>query len=85
MAGEFKLTDAVPWGRNRVEYLAFFDLARVAPETSILDCAGGPSSFNAEMTRLGHRVVSADPLYRALRKKRCRLVRITHRLGRALG
>ena len=31
---------------------------------SILDCAGGPSSFNAEMTREGYRVVSSDPMYR---------------------
>ena len=65
MTGEFKLSEAVPWGRNRVEYLAFFDLVDLAPGTTILDCAGGPSSFNGEMTRLGHRVVSADPLYGA--------------------
>jgi SAM-dependent methyltransferase len=30
----------------------------------ILDCAAGPSSFTAEMSRLGHLVVAADPLYR---------------------
>ena len=33
------------------------------PGTSVLDCGGGPSSFNAEMTARGYRVVSADPLY----------------------
>ncbi|QIN80871.1 SAM-dependent methyltransferase [Rubrobacter marinus] len=32
--------------------------------TRILDCAGGPSSFNAEMSREGHAVVSCDPIYR---------------------
>jgi hypothetical protein len=63
MAGEFKLGEAVPWGRNRVEYLAFFDLMTLTPGTAILDCAGGPSSFNGEMTRLGYKVVSADPIY----------------------
>ena len=63
MAGEIKLSEAVPWGRNRVEYLAFFDLMDLAPGTTILDCAAGPASFNGEMTRRGHRVVSADPLY----------------------
>lgn len=30
----------------------------------VLDCAGGPASFNAEATARGHRVVSCDPLYR---------------------
>jgi hypothetical protein len=29
----------------------------------ILDCAGGPASFNAEASARGHRVVSCDPLY----------------------
>lgn len=65
MSGEIKLAGVVPWGRNRVEYLAFFDLFALAPESTILDCAAGPASFNAEMTRLGHRVISADPLYGA--------------------
>jgi hypothetical protein len=31
---------------------------------SILDCAAGPASFNAEATAAGHHVVSCDPLYR---------------------
>lgn len=31
---------------------------------SILDCAAGPASFNAEATAAGHRVVSCDSLYR---------------------
>jgi hypothetical protein len=30
----------------------------------ILGCADGPASFNAELTALGGRVVSVDPLYR---------------------
>jgi hypothetical protein len=28
----------------------------------ILDCAGGPSSFNAELVAEGHEVISADLL-----------------------
>jgi hypothetical protein len=28
----------------------------------ILDCASGPSSFNAELTAEGHEVTSCDPL-----------------------
>ncbi len=65
MTGEFQLSGVVPWGRNRAEYIAFFDLAAVDPAARILDCGAGPSSFTAEMTRLGRPVVAADPLYRA--------------------
>jgi hypothetical protein len=64
VAAAFRLEDAVPWGRNRVEYTAFFDLAGLPPHQRILDCAAGPSSFTAEMSRLNHLVVAADPLYR---------------------
>ena len=64
MPGDFRLEDAVPWGRNRVEYTTFFDLAGLPPHQRILDCAAGPSSFTAEMSRLNHLVVAADPLYR---------------------
>jgi SAM-dependent methyltransferase len=64
MTGAFKLEEALPWGRNRAEYTAFFDLGELAPGTRVLDVAGGPSSFTAEMTRLGHQAVAADPLYR---------------------
>ena len=60
---DFGLDRAVPWGRNRAEYLAFFDLLDLASGARILDCGAGPSSFNAEMTALGFEVVSADPLY----------------------
>ncbi len=40
-----------------------FDLRTQEQQLRILDCAGGPASFNAEMTRLGYQVVSGDPLY----------------------
>jgi len=29
----------------------------------ILDCGGGPSGFNAEMTKRGKKVISIDPIY----------------------
>lgn len=64
MAGEFQLKDVLPWGRNRAEYLAFFDLGAIEPGARILDCAAGPASFNAEMTAAGFQVTSVDPLYR---------------------
>ena len=60
---EFDLADARPWGRNRAEYVSFFELSDQSPGTRILDCAGGPSSFTAEMAQRGEPVVAADPLY----------------------
>lgn len=77
-AAGFVLDEAVPWGRNRVEYAAFFDLAELAPATRVLDCAGGPSSFTAEMSALGFPVVAADPLYRLTRAE----IKLRIELGR---
>lgn len=63
MTNAFDLKDVLPWGRNRAEYMALFDLGGIDPKTKILDCASGPASFNAEMTAAGYQVISADPLY----------------------
>ena len=41
-----------------------FDLTPTDVAGSVLDCASGPSSFNAEATCKGYRVVSCDPIYR---------------------
>jgi hypothetical protein len=41
-----------------------FGLTATDLSGEILDCAGGPASFNAEASSRGHRVVSCDPLYR---------------------
>jgi hypothetical protein len=59
----FKYEEAVPWGRSFDEYLRMFHLSTEDLSRSILGCADGPASFNAEMFRRGHRVVSCDPLY----------------------
>jgi len=40
-----------------------FGLTATDLSGEILDCAGGPASFNAEASARGHRVVSCDPLY----------------------
>ena len=58
-----KLEEAVPWGRLTSEYIAMLALTPQDMNGRILDCAGGPSSFNAEMTRQGRQVMSIDPLY----------------------
>ncbi len=42
-----------------------FALTTVHLSGSILDCAAGPASFNAELTAGGHEVTSCDPLYRS--------------------
>ena len=59
----FTYQNAVPWGRNFDEYRRMFRLTDEELELSILGCADGPASFNAQMTELGHQVVSCDPLY----------------------
>jgi hypothetical protein len=60
----FTLDQVVPWGRSFDEYCRMFALSDADLQSRILGCADGPASFNAEATRRGARVVSADPLYR---------------------
>jgi hypothetical protein len=57
------LDQVMPWGRSLDEYSRMFDLGERQLSGRILDCAGGPASFNCEMHRGGHTVVSADPIY----------------------
>ena len=57
------LEAVVPWGRSLAEYIKMFDLKPDDLQLSILDCAGGPSSFNAEITQQGYKVISCDPVY----------------------
>lgn len=59
----YQLANVVPWGRSLPEYTRMFDLTPGDLQLRILDCAGGPASFNAEMGAQGHKVVSCDPLY----------------------
>lgn len=59
----FKYEDAVPWGRSFDEYLHMFNLTDEDLYRKIVGCADGPASFNAEMSKRGHRVISCDPLY----------------------
>ncbi|MBW4683838.1 MAG: class I SAM-dependent methyltransferase [Komarekiella atlantica HA4396-MV6] len=59
----FKLKNVIPWGRSMQEYIKMFDLTSDELKLNILDCAGGPASFNAEMTYQGYKVISCDPVY----------------------
>src|SRR5687768_7056828 len=58
-----KLDSIVPWGRSFDEYVRMFALTDADLARSIVDCAAGPSSFNAEARARGGRVVSVDPVY----------------------
>jgi len=58
-----KLENVVPWGRCLDEYIRMFNLTPNDLQLAILDCAGGPASFNAEMTDRGYNVISCDPVY----------------------
>ncbi|MEB3336657.1 MAG: SAM-dependent methyltransferase [Leptolyngbyaceae bacterium] len=58
-----KLESVVPWGRSLKEYICMFALTPTDLQSRILDCAGGPASFNAEMIQQGYSVISCDPIY----------------------
>lgn len=58
-----KLTEIIPWGRTLEEYQLMFNLSPANLNLKILGCGDGPASFNAEMTALGHSVISVDPIY----------------------
>ena len=58
-----KLENVVPWGRCFDEYVGMFNLSSDELGLNILDCGGGPSSFNVEMTQKGCKVISCDPIY----------------------
>ena len=59
----FQLSNVIPWGRSFQDYLEMFALTSEELELSILDCAGGPASFNAGMQRRGYQAISCDPIY----------------------
>ncbi len=58
-----QLETVVPWGRSLAEYVRMFGLTPHDLDSQILDCGGGPASFNAEMAARGRRAVSCDPIY----------------------
>jgi hypothetical protein len=58
-----ELDHIIPWGRSGREYELMFGLAPLDLEHRILGCGDGPASFNADMARRSHVVISCDPLY----------------------
>jgi hypothetical protein len=59
----FKLEDAVPWGKNLNEYKRMFNLSESDLKKRIISFADGTSSFNSEMSKNKHEVISLDPIY----------------------
>lgn len=58
-----ELKEVVPWGRSLSEYKDMFSLSETDLGKEILGCGDGPASFNVELTELGNKVVSVDPIY----------------------
>ena len=73
-----KLEKVIPWGRCLDEYIGMFHLTSVDRKLAILDCAGGPASFNAEMTRQGNKVISCDPVYQFSAEEIARRIQETY-------
>lgn len=61
--------DILLWGHSFDAYKNMFNLTKDDLESTILDCCGGPSSFNAELTARGGHVTSTDPLFSLTNKK----------------
>jgi len=55
--------DILLWGHSLKAYKKMFSLTDDELKLSILDCCGGPASFNAELTDQGGHVISTDPLF----------------------
>lgn len=64
-----RLENVVPWGRSFEEYCRMFNLTEQELSLSILGCADGPASFNAELHAKGGRVISVDPVYQFSREE----------------
>jgi hypothetical protein len=72
------IQNVLPWGRSFSEYERMFSLSTEDLSKIILGCGDGPASFNGEMTRQGHNVVSIDPIYQFTKEQ------IANRIDEAL-
>lgn len=75
-----KLASIIPWGRSIQEYIGMFALTPQELSLSILDCAGGPASFNAQMTSRGYDVISCDPIYQFTADEIARRIQDTYQI-----
>lgn len=61
--------DILMWGHSYDAYTRMFALTDAELKLKILDCCGGPSSFNTLLTQKGGQVVSTDKLFDLSKKK----------------
>lgn len=59
----FTIDQVVPWGRSLEEYRRMFALTEDSLSQTMLGCADGPASVNAELHQQGRKYVSVDPVY----------------------
>ncbi len=71
------IANVFPWGRSFAEYVRMFSLTADDLQKRILVAADGPASFNGEMNRRGHHVISCDPLYALSRAEITARIRAT--------
>ena len=58
-----QLKNVVPWGRNLREYKEMGLFSDADRDKKILGCGDGPASVNKELTNIGVRITSIDPIY----------------------
>ncbi|MDF1690657.1 MAG: SAM-dependent methyltransferase [Cycloclasticus sp.] len=58
-----ELSEVVPWGRSLNEYKEMFSLSDSDLKKRIIGCGDGPTSFNAELSKVANNIVSIDPIY----------------------
>ncbi len=57
------IDDVIPWGKTLQEHRLFFNLEEADLDKNIACFGDGASSINAELTQLGKKVTSFDPIY----------------------
>jgi len=57
------IDDVIPWGKTLQEHRLFFNLKESDLDKNIACFGDGASSMNAELTQLGKRITSFDPIY----------------------
>ncbi|MCC2599915.1 hypothetical protein [Sphingobacterium sp. FBM7-1] len=62
-----RLNEVHPWGHNLTEYRSIFNLDDEDLHKSIISFADGTSSANSELTNMGHKIISVDPVYQFTR------------------
>ncbi|MEM1243778.1 MAG: SAM-dependent methyltransferase [Pseudomonadota bacterium] len=58
-----KYNDVVLWGHSYQEYIQMFALGPEDLNKNIINCRGGPATFNAMLSKQGGKVISTDPLF----------------------